>query len=32
MHIAPLIYDLAIILGDAGLIAAIFLKIKQPVV
>lgn len=32
MHLAPLIHDLAIILGVAGLTTYIFRKIKQPVV
>lgn len=32
MHLPPLIYDLAVILAVAGVISAVFLKIKQPVV
>lgn len=32
MHLAPLIYDLAIILGVAGIMSLIFNKIRQPVV
>ena len=32
MHLAPLIRDLAIILGVAGLISLLFHKIRQPVV
>lgn len=32
MHLAPLIQDLALILGVAGLMSVIFRKIKQPVV
>lgn len=32
MHLAPLIQDLAVILGVAGLMSLIFQKIKQPVV
>lgn len=32
MHLAPLIFDLAIILATAGLMSLIFHKIRQPVV
>src|SRR4026208_1022852 len=32
MHLVPLIQDLAVILGVAGLMSLIFQKIKQPVV
>jgi monovalent cation:H+ antiporter-2, CPA2 family len=32
MHLAPLIYDLAIILGVAGPVALLFQRLKQPVV
>ncbi len=32
MHLAPLIRDLAIILGVAGVVTLVFKKIKQPVV
>lgn len=32
MHLAPLIQDLAVILGVAGLMSLIFQRIKQPVV
>jgi CPA2 family monovalent cation:H+ antiporter-2 len=32
MHLPPLIFDLAIILAVAGVISAVFLKIRQPVV
>ncbi len=32
MHLAPMIHDLAIILGIAGLVSLLFQKIRQPVV
>src|SRR3954468_21232428 len=32
MHLAPLIHDLAVILGVAGVVTLLFQKIRQPVV